>query len=126
MLQRLVIGLCAAFAAATAASVLVIALAFALYAFLEVRFGAPLAGCGVALAAFLPIALAAVIMGRLARSKPRRMKTGEVIDSLIDLVREQPLEAIASALAAGFMAVRNPGYIGELLRGFFEAGRKGR
>lgn len=126
MLRRLVIGLCAAFAAATAAGVMVIALAFALYAWLEPRFGAPLAGCGVALAAFVPIAMAAIIMGRLARAKTRPVKTGAVIDSLVDLVRDQPLEMIASAVAAGFMAVRNPGYVGEMLRGFMEAGRKGR
>jgi hypothetical protein len=38
----------------------------------------------------------------------------------LDLVREKPVVAVSAALAAGFLAIRNPKYLGAAIRAFVE------
>ena len=39
---------------------------------------------------------------------------------IVNLVREQPVSAIAAAIAVGVLAIRNPRYLGVAARSFLE------
>src|SRR5665213_1285019 len=97
MLRRLFLTLAAAAAFATSASICVVALAFALYALVEPYVGR--AGG------------AAIVAGAAV---------GGVAERVLRFVREKPVVAISAALGAGFLAVRNPRYLGAAVRAFFE------
>jgi len=117
-------GAVATSAMATCAAVTVIALAFAEYALLENwlnRAGA--AACVAGTAAAL-IALGAIILSAGA-AQPKAPpapppRSDALLDRAFDFVKEKPVVAIAAALAAGFLAVRNPGYLGAAVRSFVE------
>lgn len=134
--RRLLFLLAGAIALAVSAGVVVIALAFALYALVEPYIGRAGAAASVALAAAILIGLLGFILTRLGRrpARPHR-KPGEpetITDRVADFVRSRPVTAIAGAIAAGILAVRNPGYLGSLIRAFVEGrehprgGRRGR
>jgi hypothetical protein len=129
MLRRALLGLVAAAALATSASVLVVALAFALYAVCEPLIGRAGAASAVAGAAALLIGLLGLMIGMAARAKSaRRSKlaantVGGLIERVIDFAREKPLVAVSAAIGAGFMAVRNPTYLGSAIRAFLEGER---
>jgi hypothetical protein len=123
MLRRLLLGVIAAAAMAASASVLVVALAFALYALVEPSLGAAGASATVAGAAALLIGLMGMTIALLARArrpKPRPDAMGGVVERIFELVRDKPVVAIAAALGAGLMAVRNPAYLGSAIRAFLE------
>jgi hypothetical protein len=123
MLRRLLLGLIAAAAMAASASVLVVALAFALYALAQPYLGAAGAAAAVAGAAAILIGLLGAtiaLMGRAKRPKPKPHSVGGVVEQIFELVREKPVMAIAAALGAGLMAVRNPTYLGSVIRAFLE------
>jgi hypothetical protein len=126
MLRRLLLALVAAAALATSASVLVVALAFTLYAFVEPFVGRSGAAATVAGAAAVLIGLMGMMIAMMAR--PKRSKralsgsktVGGGIDRIIGMVREKPLMTVSAAIGAGFMAVRNPGYLGAAIRAFLD------
>lgn len=123
MLQRILLAILAGAVFATSAAVATVALAFALYALVEPYVGR--SG-----AAAIVVGAAAVLMGALAfalrqlahrrSGKGRAAVKGSPIERVTRFVREQPAMAAAAALGAGFMAVRNPRYLGSTLRAFFE------
>jgi hypothetical protein len=39
---------------------------------------------------------------------------------IVNFIREKPVTAIAGALGVGFMAIRNPRYLGAAIRSFLE------
>jgi hypothetical protein len=125
MVRRLFLALAAAAAFATSAAVCVVALAFALYALVEPYVGRAGAAAIVAGLAALIIALGALFLGAAATGKSGKrgkaqLAAGSVMERVIRFVREKPVVAVSAALAAGFMAVRNPLYLGAALRAFFE------
>ena len=124
MLRRLFLTLAAAAAFATSASICVVALAFALYALVEPYLGRAGGAAVVAATAALVVALAALFVGASARSKrdrrPAAAAVGGVVERVLRFVREKPVLAISAALGAGFLAVRNPRYLGAAVRAFFE------
>jgi hypothetical protein len=125
MVRRLFLALAAAAAFAASASVCVVALAFALYALVEPYVGRAGAAAIVAGLAALIIAFGALFLGAAARGKSGKrgksqVAVGSVMERVIRFVRDKPVVAISAALAAGFMAVRNPLYLGAALRAFFE------
>ena len=123
MLRRLLLGLVAAAALATSASVVVVALAFALYALVEPSVGRAGAAAIVAGGAAVLIALLGIVIGAAARSrrpKARPPVAGSVAERIFNFVREKPLMAVSAAVGAGFMAVRNPNYVGAAIRAFLD------
>jgi len=121
MVRRLFLAMAAAAAFSASAAVCVVALAFALYALVAPSVGQAGAAAIVAAAAALLIAAAALVMAASARGKRAAAQpVGGVRDRLIRFVREKPVMAVSAALGAGFLAVRNPLYLGAALRAFFE------
>jgi hypothetical protein len=125
--RRLLFLLAGATALAVSAGVVVVALAFALYALAEPYVGRAGAAGMVALAAALLIGALGFMLAMSGRRPARKPKPGEpdtITDRIFDFVRSKPVTAIAGAVAAGILAVRNPGYLGSLIRAFVE-GREG-
>ena len=121
--RRLLFLLAGATALAVSAGIVVVALAFALYALAEPYVGRAGAAGIVALAAAILIGLLGFILAMSGRRRARKPKPGEpetITDRIFDFVRSKPVTAIAGAVAAGILAVRNPGYLGSLIRAFVE------
>lgn len=109
----------AAFSAA--AAVAVVASAFAVYALLEPHLGragaaGALAGGLVLIMVFMAMFLA--LTGRKS-SKAQAVPTG-LVERGIAFIRQKPIMAASAAIGAGAMAVRNPKYLGEVLRAFID------
>jgi len=122
-MKRLAMGAVATSALAACAAVSVVALAFAEYALIETWLGRAGAAACVACTAALMIGLGALLLS--AGSRPRKPvaappKSDALVDRAFEFVKEKPVVAIAAALAAGFLAVRNPGYLGAAVRSFIE------
>jgi hypothetical protein len=116
-------GAVATSAMAACAAVTVIALAFAEYALIETYIGRAGAAACVAGTAALMIGLGAVMITAGARPKKPAApppRSDALVDRALEFVKEKPVVAIAAALAAGFLAVRNPGYLGAAVRSFVE------
>jgi hypothetical protein len=123
MLRRLLLGIVATAVLAAAASVLVVALAFALYALVQPYLGAAGAAAAVAGAAAMLIGLLGMgigLMARAKRPKPKPNTAAGVAERIFEFVRDKPLMAVSAAVGAGIMAVRNPTYLGSAVRAFFE------
>jgi hypothetical protein len=128
--RRLLMGFVAITAISTAAGVVVVALAFTLYALVQPYIGNAGASATVAGA----FALLAIILGFVAMPR-RRHRRGNaanpaspegVASDLMDLVRDKPVASAGIAVAAGIMAMRNPRVIGEIARAFFQSRRNPR
>ncbi len=113
-------GLAAAAALSASAAVCVVALAFALYALVEPYVDRAGGAAVVAGAAALIIGVAGLSIGASARRARAVEAPGSAVERLLRLVREKPVVAISAALGAGFMAVRNPRYLGAAIRAFLE------
>jgi uncharacterized PurR-regulated membrane protein YhhQ (DUF165 family) len=114
-------ALAGATALAVSAGVFVIALAYALFALVKPYVGAAGAAGVVALSAALFIAVIGLML--TSASKPPKRKPREpesIVERITDFVRSRPVTAVASAIAAGLMAVRNPAYLGHVMRAFME------
>jgi hypothetical protein len=122
ILRRILFFMASATALAVAAGVIVVALAYALFALVKPEIGPAGAAAVVAGAAALLIGLIGLALGMAARP-PKRRKGREpenVVERIADFVRDKPVTAIAAAIAAGLMAVRNPKYLGATIRAFME------
>lgn len=124
ILRKAILIACGVAALAAAASVCVIALAFALYAALAPAWGPALAAAGVAGAATLLILLGGLIALLAANPSKLKKKSGseDLPSRMIELAREKPLIAAAAIVAAGVVAVRNPKITATLMAAFM-AGR---
>jgi hypothetical protein len=122
ILRRLLYFLIGAAALSVSAGVIVVALAYGLYALVRPALGPAGASGVVAAAAALLIGLIGLILTNMARPPPKK-KSSEpesVVERVIDFVRSKPLTSVGAAIAAGILAVRNPGYLGSALRSFVE------
>jgi hypothetical protein len=122
IVRRVLLALMAAATFSVATGVIVVALAFALYALLEPRLGRAGAAGAVALLTAVLIALAGMIMALAARGKRAKAAaiSGGILERVIAFVRQKPIVAASAAIGAGLMAARNPKYLGEALRGFLD------
>jgi hypothetical protein len=119
--RRLLLLLASLTALAVSAGVVVVALAYAIYALVKPFVGAAGAAGVVALAAALFIALIGAFLGNLGRAPRKKPGAPEsIVDRIVDFVRNKPVTATAGAIAAGLLAVRNPQYLGALVRAFVE------
>lgn len=119
-------GAVATSALAACAAVTVVALAFAEYALIEPWIGRAGGAACVAGTTALLIGIGALVAsaggGKVApKPPPAPARSSEAfLERAFDFVKEKPVVAIAAALAAGFLAVRNPGYLGAAVRSFLE------
>jgi hypothetical protein len=124
ILRRLLSFLAAATALSVSAGVIVVALAYAVFALVRPFWGPAGAAAVVAGFAALLIGVLGLVMANLAKGKPQRRRTApepeSLIDAVVDFVRSKPVTAVAGGLAAALMSVRKPGYLGSLLRAFVE------
>ena len=123
ILRRILFFLASATALAVSAGVIVVALAFALYALVKPYVGASGGAAIVAAAAAVLIGGLGLAIGAAAR--PRRRRAGRrdadtPLDRMVDFIRDKPVTSMAAAIAAGLMAVRNPDYLGAAIRSFIE------
>jgi len=123
LLRRIGLGLAAASIAATSAAVIVVALAFTLYALVRPALGPAGGAAVVAAAAALLLVLAAASLAMAGRgAKPAKIVPHgkDPAARLINFIREKPVTAVAGALGVGFLAIRNPRYLGAAVRSFLE------
>ena len=122
--RRIFLALAAGSALAVSAGICVIALAMAVYALAQPMVGtagawAIVAGIAGALMGVIGLCLALAMSG----PRPPKIKTpppppANPMERLISFVREKPIVATAAAVAAAVLAVRNPQYLGAVIRAF--------
>jgi hypothetical protein len=119
--RRILFLLAAATMIAVSAGVIVVALAFALYALVKPGLGQAGAAGVVAGAAAVLIALVGLLLALSAR-RPRRkaFEPKNLFDRAFQFLKEKPVTAVAAAAAAGLLMVRNPEYLGAAIRAFVE------
>lgn len=124
VLGRVSLGLAAAAVLATSAAVFVVALAFALFALVRPDLGPAGAAAVVAAAAALLALAIGLILLVIPRPKPPKIEPRgkDVLDRITNFVRDAPIAAVVGAVAVGFLAIRNPGYLGAAIRSFLEGG----
>ncbi len=121
--RRVLMALTAAAVFAAAAGVVVVALAFALYALAEPRLGRAGAAGAVALVVALLMGLLGLVLaigGRRSAPKTPAQVAGNLLERALTLVQEKPVMAAVAAAGAGLMAIRNPKYLGEALKAFLD------
>ena len=119
MTRKILLLFAAAGAALAAAGVVVVSLAFALYALMRdaVGLGAAASSAVVAGTIALIFVIVFAVLAIKAASKP---KEPPMVEKLKTLVRERPIMAAGAALAAGVFAVKNPKAILPLILAFLE------
>ena len=119
--RRILFILAAAAMIAVSAGVVVVALAFALYALVKPALGQAGAAAVVAGAAAVLIGLVGMLIA-LAGRRPRRkaFEPKNLFDRVFQFLQERPVTAVAAAVAAGLLTVRNPEYLGAAIRAFIE------
>jgi hypothetical protein len=106
---------------AVSAGVVVIALAFALFALVSPYVGPAGGAAIVAGAAALLIGLIGLTFALMGRRPKRKASEPESFtERIVDFVKSKPITAVGGAIAAGILAIRNPGYLGLAIRAFME------
>ena len=119
--RRLLFLLAAATMLAVSSGVVVIALAYALFALVRPYVGPAGGAAIVAGAAALLIGLIGLTFALLGRRPRRKANEPEsVTERIVDFVKSKPITAVGGAIAAGILAIRNPGYLGSAIRAFME------
>ena len=124
--RRLLIAVVALAILAAGAAIALIALAFALYALVEPRLGPAGAAAIVALVMAVTMIVMALVLMSLGRGKPAKTPapgSGNLFDQGLTFLKQNPVMVVSAALGAGFLAIRNPKYLGAALRGFLEGER---
>jgi hypothetical protein len=107
--RKLVFGLAAAFALATAVGVAVVAAAFALFALLRDSLGPAGAAAVVAGVAVLLIAILALVLALMARGpKAKKREDASFAGRALELAREKPLLGAAALASGAFLLAKNP------------------
>ena len=121
IVRRLLFFLAGAAALSVSAGIVMVALAYALYALVKPALGPAGASAVVAFAAAVTIGLIGLVLTSLAQPPKKKQHEPEnVAERVTDFIRSKPVVAIGAAIAAGLLAVRNPGYLGAALRSFLE------
>jgi len=122
VLRQLGLGLAAAAVLATSTAIFVAALAFALFALVRPQLGPAGAAAVVAGAAAAIVFLVGVGLALGGRPKTPKLvpKGKDPFARIVNFLREKPVTAIAGAIGVGFLAIRNPKYLGVAARAFLE------
>jgi hypothetical protein len=122
LLRQVSLGLAAAAVLATAASIFVAALALALFALVRPQLGPAGAAAAVAgaAAALMFVAGAALAIAGRPRTPKIVPKGKDPLARVSNFLKEQPVTAILAAVGVGFLAIRNPKYLGVAARAFLE------
>ena len=122
VLRQIGLGLAAAAVLATSTAIFVAALAFALFALVRPQLGPAGAAAVVAGAAAAIVFLLAVALAVGGRSKTPMLvpKGKDPLARIANFLKEKPLTAVAAAIGVGFLAIRNPKYLGVAARAFLE------
>ena len=119
--RRLLFMLAGAMALAVSAGVFVVALAYGLFALVRPYVGSAGAAGIVAASAAVFIGLVGLLLAMAARPpKPKPGEPQSIVDRAIDFVKRKPVTALGGAIAAGILAIRNPAYLGSVVRAFVE------
>ena len=121
--RRVLLAVIAISMFAAGAAVAVVALAFALYALAEPKFGAAGASAIVAATTAALMGLGGLALALAARPKKRPAPPPAAegaLERALAFIRQKPVLAGAAAVGAGLLAIRNPKYLGETLRAFLE------
>jgi hypothetical protein len=121
--RRVLLALMAAATFAAASGVIVVALAFALYALAEPHLGRAGGAAIVALVVAVVIGFAGLVMALAGRGRRRKASStlaGGLLERAVAFVRQKPIVAASAAIGAGLMASRNPKYLGEAMRAFLD------
>jgi hypothetical protein len=125
IVRRIVVGTICLALISTAAGIVAVSAAFALYALLRDPLTPAGASAAVALAAAALIGLAAFVLSQTikAPSRPRPRRTSAAgspgaLEPVLNLVKDRPLIAAGAAVAAGLLAVANPALVTAALRAF--------
>ena len=119
--RRILFIIASTSALAVSAGVIVVALAFALYAAVKPMVGPAGGAAVVAGAAALLIGVLGLAMAIAARPpKPKKVEPTGLVDQIAGFIREKPVSAIVGALAVGLLSVSNPRYLGAMVRAFVE------
>ena len=119
MTRKILLLFAAAGAALAAAGVVVVSLAFALYALMRDAAGLSAAASAAVVAGAVAL-IFLIVFGVLAIKAGSKPKEPAVVERIKTLVRERPIMAAGAALAAGVFAVRNPKAILPLVLAFLE------
>jgi hypothetical protein len=122
VLRQVGLGLAAASILATSAAIFVAALALALFALVRPQLGPAGAAAVVAAAAAALMFVAGAALAVAGRPRAPRVvpKGKDPFARVVNFLKEQPVTAIMAAIGVGFLAVRNPKYLGVATRAFLE------
>ncbi len=121
--RRILMALVTAAIFAAGSAVAVVALAFAFYAFVEPKLGRAGAAAAVALAtaALMMVGgLALAWAGRKKAPKAAFSTSGGLVERGFEFLQQKPIVAATAAVGVGIMAIRNPKYLGSVLRAFLD------
>ncbi len=122
LLRRVLYGLLAAAALATATGVLVVAAAYALFSLVREPLGAAGAAGVVALAAAVLLALAGLAFALVARGPKRPIAPPEqdLLGKVMNLARERPIVSAGALIGAITVAIRNPALAAIVMKAFLD------
>jgi hypothetical protein len=107
----------AAGATLAAAGVLIVALAYAEFAFARTWLTQAGAAAAVAGTVALIFVIAALVLGIKANWKPKKPEP-TLGEQAADFIKRKPIAAVALALGGGFLALRNPSLVTAVVVGF--------
>ena len=119
MTRKILLLFAAAGAALAAAGVVVVSLAYALFALMRDAAGLSAAASAAVVAGAVALVFV-IVFAVLAIKAAHKPKETPLVERLKTLVRERPIVAAGAALAAGVFAVKNPKAILPLILAFLE------
>jgi hypothetical protein len=122
VLRQVGLGLVGAAVLATSTAIFLAALAFALFALVRPQLGPAGAAAVVAgaAAAIVFVVGAALALGGRPKTPKLIPKGKDPLARIGNFLKEKPVTAIAAAIGVGFLAIRNPKYLGVAARAFLE------
>ena len=117
-MRRVLIAAASVAAVATAAGAAVVAAAMALFHLLQNGLGSAGAYAVVAVAAALVAIIGALLGSFSFKRQPKEPVEPTLGETVGRMVRERPFLSAGAAIAAGFIALKNPGIAGAVLTSF--------
>ncbi len=121
--RRILMALVTAVMFAAGSAVAVVALAFAFYVLVEPRLGKAGAAAMVALATAALMVVGGLTLGWAGRKKPPKTAlstSSGLVERGLEFLQQKPMLAATAAVGVGIMAIRNPKYLGSVLRSFLD------
>lgn len=132
ILQRVLMAVAAAAAIAAAVVIAMIALAAAIFGFLQPYVGPANAAAIVAAAFALMVGVSGLVAaqraggGGVVHGRADDGEAAGLVERLIEVARDRPMVTVGVALALGVVLIRSPRSLGAIARAFFETISGGR